>query len=76
MADVIDRASERETLDRELALACQRQQRAHPAQSLLHCEACGGEIPEARRRALAGVRRCVDCQQSHELRTKVGAHGH
>ena len=26
------------------------------------CEDCGGEIPEARRRAVPGVRRCVGCQ--------------
>lgn len=31
--------------------------------SLSHCAECGAEIPEARRHALPGVRRCVDCQQ-------------
>lgn len=31
-------------------------------ESLRVCEDCGEEIPEARRRALAGVRRCRDCQ--------------
>ncbi len=30
--------------------------------SLKHCAECGGEIPEARRRAIPGVRLCVDCQ--------------
>ncbi len=28
------------------------------------CEACGEVIPEARRRALAGVRFCVPCQEA------------
>ncbi len=31
-------------------------------ESLRRCEECGAEIPEARRRALAGVRLCVECQ--------------
>lgn len=30
--------------------------------SLEECEDCGEPIPEARRRAVPGVRRCVDCQ--------------
>ena len=29
-----------------------------------HCRDCGDEIPEARRRAVAGVRRCVACQSA------------
>lgn len=32
-------------------------------QSLLHCAACGEEIPEARRLGLPGVRLCLECQQ-------------
>ena len=32
-------------------------------ESLTHCEACGNEIPEARRQAIAGVRLCVACQE-------------
>ncbi len=31
-------------------------------EGLTHCEACGEPIPEARRRAVPGVRRCVACQ--------------
>ena len=27
-----------------------------------HCAECGEEIPEARRRAVPGVRSCVECQ--------------
>ncbi|CAD7847117.1 MAG: Uncharacterized zinc-finger containing protein YbiI [Olavius algarvensis Gamma 3 endosymbiont] len=32
-------------------------------QSLIHCEDCGNDIPEARRLAIAGVRLCVACQE-------------
>ncbi|HEY6462989.1 MAG TPA: DksA/TraR family C4-type zinc finger protein [Polyangiaceae bacterium] len=31
-------------------------------ESLLTCEECGEAIPEARRKALPGVRKCVPCQ--------------
>jgi phage/conjugal plasmid C-4 type zinc finger TraR family protein len=30
--------------------------------SLMHCEECDAEIPEARRKAVPGVRLCVACQ--------------
>jgi len=30
--------------------------------SLLHCEECETEIPEARRKAIIGVHLCVHCQ--------------
>ena len=32
-------------------------------ESLKYCEDCEEEIPEARRRAVPGVRRCVRCQE-------------
>lgn len=32
-------------------------------ESLTHCEECGVDIPEARRKAIPGVRLCVGCQQ-------------
>ena len=35
-------------------------------ESLTHCEDCGAEIPEARRRAVPGVRCCVRCQSERE----------
>ena len=31
-----------------------------------HCEDCGIEIPEGRRRAVPGVKFCVSCQQTHD----------
>ena len=34
--------------------------------SLSHCVSCGGEIPEARRKAIAGVRLCVRCQEAED----------
>ncbi len=32
------------------------------------CVECGEDIPEARRRALPGVRTCVDCQSARDRR--------
>jgi phage/conjugal plasmid C-4 type zinc finger TraR family protein len=34
--------------------------------SLAHCAECGGEIPEARRKAIVGVRLCLSCQSEHD----------
>lgn len=34
--------------------------------SLTECEECGAAIPEARRVAVPGVRRCVPCQEVHD----------
>ncbi|RKZ87295.1 MAG: DksA/TraR family C4-type zinc finger protein [Gammaproteobacteria bacterium] len=31
-------------------------------ESLAHCEECDADIPEARRKAILGVRLCVSCQ--------------
>ena len=33
-----------------------------------HCEECGDRIPEGRRRALPGVRTCVQCQSGRDGR--------
>ncbi len=33
---------------------------------LLHCAACGEEIPEARRNAMPGVRLCIACQEASD----------
>ena len=40
-------------------------------ESLTHCEECGAEIPEARRKALPGVRYCVRCQSELEKTRKT-----
>ena len=34
--------------------------------SASHCDDCGAEIPQARRLAMPGCIRCVQCQQEHE----------
>jgi phage/conjugal plasmid C-4 type zinc finger TraR family protein len=33
-----------------------------------HCDECGEEIPQARRRALPGARTCVACQSGRDAR--------
>jgi phage/conjugal plasmid C-4 type zinc finger TraR family protein len=50
-----------------------RQLRQGPG--LNRCEECDAEIPEARRRAVPGVRLCVACQQAHD-RDALGAAGY
>jgi phage/conjugal plasmid C-4 type zinc finger TraR family protein len=37
-------------------------------EGLEYCEACGEEIPPARRRALPGTRTCVTCQSARDAR--------
>ncbi|MFC5077224.1 hypothetical protein VTH8203_00693 [Vibrio thalassae] len=39
-------------------------------ESALYCDECGEPIPEARRRAIKGVRFCIQCQQSLEQLTQ------
>jgi len=34
--------------------------------SLKHCEECGAAIPDARRKAVPGVRLCVPCQEARD----------
>lgn len=40
----------------------QARERLPKGESLTHCEECEAEIPEARRKAVPGVRLCVSCQ--------------
>jgi|TARA_R110000765_G_scaffold139653_2_gene239941 phage/conjugal plasmid C-4 type zinc finger TraR family protein len=64
MADDIDLASER--IDAEM----QARLRVLPTfdtESLDECQDCGEEIP-SKRRAIGGVKRCVDCQKHFEGR--------
>ena len=44
--------------------------RAHmpKGEAATHCVECGEEIPEPRRRALPGVRTCVECQAERDSR--------
>ena len=41
----------------------QARNRLPKGESLTHCEECGEPIPEARRAAVPGVRRCIACQE-------------
>ena len=40
-------------------------------ESLTHCEECGDEIPEPRRKAIPGVRLCIGCQAELEKTQSV-----
>jgi phage/conjugal plasmid C-4 type zinc finger TraR family protein len=42
-------------------------------ESLADCAECGESIPAARRRAVPGVRLCIDCQQALDARNGAGA---
>lgn len=41
----------------------------------IHCQRCGEEIPEARRRALPSARTCVDCQSGLDRNRSFAAGG-
>lgn len=41
--------------------------------SLKYCEECGEPIPEARRRALPGVRLCITCQEEADKEQRAVA---
>ena len=51
------------TVDSAVQLA---RSRLPDGESLTHCEECGVAIPEARRKAMPGVRYCVRCQSGIE----------
>ena len=41
--------------------------------SLKRCEECGASIPEARRKAVPGVRLCVPCQEARDRKDAVAS---
>lgn len=47
------------------AVSRARQQLRH-GPGLMRCEECDAEIPEARRKAVPGVRLCVICQEARD----------
>ncbi|HWV10282.1 MULTISPECIES: DksA/TraR family C4-type zinc finger protein [unclassified Pseudomonas] len=54
-------------IDSSIEDAVQRARRQLPSgDSLHHCEECDAPIPEARRKAIPGVRLCVACQSEHD----------
>ncbi|MFI3409477.1 TraR/DksA family transcriptional regulator [Citrobacter braakii] len=70
MADIIDNASKLEDLQRDAALSMHRLN--HSAVSATHCEECGDQLSNERRKAYPGCTMCVDCQSNMELRKKIG----
>ena len=73
--DVIDIANER--VQREIdGLLAARWEMARMAEenaiAATECAECGEIIPEARRRAIPGVRLCVDCAAASEKRARMG----
>ncbi len=48
------------------AIARVRSQMPH-GPGLMRCESCDQQIPEARRKAVPGVRLCVHCQEIEDL---------
>jgi phage/conjugal plasmid C-4 type zinc finger TraR family protein len=56
-----------EQIDSTIEDAIQRARSQLPkGESLAHCEECDAPIPEARRKAIPGVRLCVACQTEHD----------
>ncbi|MFT3757076.1 MAG: DksA/TraR family C4-type zinc finger protein [Pseudoxanthomonas sp.] len=54
-------------IDATVKDAIQRARNQLPkGESLHHCEECDAPIPEARRKAVPGVRLCVACQQAQD----------
>lgn len=41
----------------------ERERMSAPAESAMECEECGEQIPEARRQAVPGCTRCIECQE-------------
>lgn len=69
-AELIDQASALEEMMRENAIQAHRLN--HSAVSATHCEECGDNLPEARRKAYPGCTMCVGCQSDMEFRKKIG----
>ena len=61
-----------EHIDATIAEAIERSRGQLPqGESLTECAACGGDIPEARRAAVPGVRLCVTCQSDQDVRSRA-----
>jgi phage/conjugal plasmid C-4 type zinc finger TraR family protein len=59
------------SVDEAVSLA---RSRLPAGEGLTHCEECGEPIPEARRKALPGVRLCVECQSELEKAQRPISH--
>ena len=61
-------------IDASIEDAVERARSNLPAgDSLTHCGECGEEIPEARRKAVPGVRLCIKCQSELDEEQKAFA---
>jgi phage/conjugal plasmid C-4 type zinc finger TraR family protein len=49
----------------------QARARLPSGESLSHCEECDAKIPQARRKAIPGVRLCVKCQEAIDRENKA-----
>jgi phage/conjugal plasmid C-4 type zinc finger TraR family protein len=66
--------SVQEQIDATVESAVQlAQSRLPEGESLTHCQECEAAIPEARRKAMPGVRCCVRCQSELEKKLKSAA---
>ena len=63
MADTIDQAQQAQSQELQASLNRIQAENCRQGPSLLICESCGEEIPEARRKAVPGCRLCVSCQE-------------
>jgi phage/conjugal plasmid C-4 type zinc finger TraR family protein len=70
MPDPVDLGQAREQEFLEDALA--RHARSVPTgPSRKECVSCGDPIPAARRKAVPGCTRCIDCERDNELRART-----
>lgn len=62
-------------IDASVEDAVQRaRSRLHRGQSRKNCEECGAAIPEARRKAVPGVRLCITCQSAQDATQVTSAY--
>ena len=64
-----------EQIDATVEDAVKRARDQLPAgESLSHCEECDAAIPAARRKAIAGVRLCINCQAQQDEKAAFSAY--
>lgn len=67
MADFADQASiASQGLLADALKKRERERMSAPAESATDCEECGEPIPEARRQAVPGCTRCIECQTIYD----------
>lgn len=66
MADIVDIAAKETAAFTNQALADCRRNRHEAKRAHRKCANCGGLIPQERRKAVPGVKLCVECQKEIE----------